>query len=144
MKGKNKVNLLGRVGQDAKVTSLSNGGQAARFSLATTDQWRDNNGNKQEKTTWHNVVAYGQTAGKLGAQIRKGTLVDVEGKINNYEYEKDGQKRYGTEIVLKEITFLSPKQEGGSRSSGGSQQEFNDMPESEIAEEPMFADEDEH
>lgn len=97
----NRVQIIGRVGQDPAL------GQALKFSVATSDKWTDKNGAPQEKTEWHNIVAFGKLA-EIGAKyISKGDLIYIEGKLQTQSYEdKEGIKRYSTNIIASNIQFL--------------------------------------
>ena len=105
---KNLVVLIGRVGNEIETKTLSNEQQAVNFSLATTEHFTNSKGEKVEDTQWHKVVAYGKTAENVGKIVNKGDLIEVEGKIVYRSYEdKDGQKRYITEIVTNSFLLLS-------------------------------------
>ena len=109
-RGMNKVMLIGRVGEEPKVTALQNG-TVANFSFATSDSYIDAQGNKQEKTEWHRLTAWGKTAEIVQKYIHKGDCLYVEGKIQYREYEKNGEKRYATDIVIHELNMLSERKE---------------------------------
>jgi len=113
--GVNKVIIVGNLGKDPEVKAV---GQTtvANFSLATSESYTKD-GQKQEKTEWHKIVAWGKLAELAGQYLRKGRQVYVEGKLQTREYEKDGQKRYSTEIVANNITFLGGG--SGGREAGG-------------------------
>ncbi|MGZ7033042.1 MAG: single-stranded DNA-binding protein, partial [Thermoanaerobaculia bacterium] len=90
----NKVILVGRLGKDPEIRSTPSGTSVARFSLATDEKFTDRNGEKQERTEWHNIVAWGKLAEICGQYLKKGKLVYVEGRIQSREYEgRDGIKR---------------------------------------------------
>lgn len=100
-RGVNKVILVGTCGQDPEVRHLQNGNAVTNLSLATSEQWTDKQtGQKVEKTEWHRVVLFGKVAEIAGEYLRKGSQVYIEGKLQNREWEKDGIKRYSTEIVV--------------------------------------------
>ena len=108
---RNKVRLIGRLGAQPEVVNLDSGKMLARFSLATNEDYRTKEGERQEKTQWHSVTAWGNTAQRVAKLLTKGQEVLVEGKIVNNSYEtKDGEKRYGTTIEMSEFLMLSPKQ----------------------------------
>lgn len=117
----NKVMLIGNVGQDPEIREFSNGNKVANFSLATSERWKDkNSGEKKEKTEWHRISVFNEGLIKVIDQyVRKGSRLYIEGKIVTRQYEKDGEKRYTTEIHLTgfdgKITLLG---EGGG--GGGS------------------------
>ena len=97
----NKVLLIGRLGQDPEIRHTKNGRAVASFSIATNESWRDKEGIQQERTDWHNCVAFGPTAEKyIEPYVKKGTLVSVEGTLQTRSWDdKDGNKRYTTEVV---------------------------------------------
>ncbi|GLX87840.1 single-stranded DNA-binding protein [Pseudomonas fragi] len=100
-RGVNKVILVGTCGQDPEVRYLPNGNAVTNLSLATSEQWTDKQtGQKVEKTEWHRVSMFGKVAEIAGEYLRKGSQVYIEGKLHTREWEKDGIKRYTTEIVV--------------------------------------------
>lgn len=105
----NTVILLGNAGQDADSRTLDTGTKVARISLATTKAIKQADGTFKEQTTWHNVVGYGYSADKL-AWVGKGDKVMIEGEISSRSYDKDGEKRYVTDIVANKVINLKPKQ----------------------------------
>ena len=110
MSGVNKVILVGRVGKDPEVKNLTSGNIVANFSLATSETFKDKNtGEKKETTEWHNLVLWGKTAELAGKYVHKGDQLYVEGKITTMSWEKDGIKRYTTEIVVNSMQFLGSK-----------------------------------
>ena len=115
-RGVNKVILVGHLGQDPEVKYMPSGGAVCNVSLATTDSWKDkNSGERQERTEWHRVVFFNRLAEITGEYLRKGSQVYVEGRLQTREWQdKDGQKRYTTEIVANEMQMLG----GRSGSSG--------------------------
>ncbi|MDH0749485.1 single-stranded DNA-binding protein [Pseudomonas sp. GD03842] len=101
MRGVNKVILVGTCGQDPEVRYLSNGNAVTNLSLATSEQWTDKQaGQKVERTEWHRVSMFGKVAEIAGEYLRKGSQVYIEGKLQTREWEKDGIKRYTTEIIV--------------------------------------------
>jgi single-strand DNA-binding protein len=115
----NSVNLIGHLGKDPEVRYTGGGQAVANFSLATSDTWKDKNGEKQERTEWHRIVVWGKQAEHCGEYLRKGRLVHIEGRLQTREWDdKDGQKRYTTEIIANRVTFL-----GGGRDSGEASRE---------------------
>ena len=117
----NKVTLLGRVGKDPVVKHFDNGGAIAEFSLATDDSYKDKQGNKVEQTDWHNIkVTFPKLAEVVDKWVKKGMLIYVEGKIKNRSYDdKDGNKRYVTEIIADSFKMLGGKEDGGVAVSDG-------------------------
>ena len=109
----NKVILVGNLGKDPEVRFTPNGRARATFSVATSERWTDQQGQKQERTEWHNVVVWGKQAETCGQYLSKGRQVYVEGRITSRQYDdKDGNKRYITEIVARDVRFLGG---GGGR-----------------------------
>jgi single-strand DNA-binding protein len=100
-RGVNKVILVGTCGQDPETRYMPNGNAVTNLSLATSEQWTDKqSGQKVEKTEWHRVALFGKVAEIAGEYLRKGSQVYIEGKLQTREWEKDGVKRYTTEIVV--------------------------------------------
>lgn len=101
----NKVTLLGRLGRDPELRN-GNNTAVARLSIATTEKWRDKQGNPQERTEWHNVSLFGRQAEIAGEYLHKGELVYIEGSIRTSSYEKDGETRYSTDILGRELKLM--------------------------------------
>lgn len=110
----NKVILIGRLGDDPEVNHLDSGTAVAKFSLATSERFKDRNGEKQERTEWHKITVWGKLAEVVERYVRKGSQVMVEGKIQTSTYEKDGQKRYSTEIVCQNLQMLDSRPSDGN------------------------------
>ncbi len=107
---RNKVQLIGNLGQNPEIRTFDNGKAMAKFSLATTDSYRDSSGKKITETQWHNVVAWGTLAKTAEKYLIKGSEVAVEGKLTHRAYDdKDGKKRYFTEVVLSDLVMLRSK-----------------------------------
>ncbi len=107
---RNKVQLIGNLGNDPEIITLESGQKLAKFSLATNESYKDANGEKQTKTDWHNLIAWGKTADIVEKYITKGKEIAIEGKLTNRSYEtKEGEKRYVTEVVVSEILMLGSK-----------------------------------
>jgi single-strand DNA-binding protein len=103
----NKVTLLGHLGRDPEVRSMQSGTQVANISIATSRNWKDkSSGEKREETEWHRVVFYDKLAEIVGKYLKKGSQVYVEGRLHYGEYEKDGVKRFTTDIVADELRML--------------------------------------
>ncbi len=115
----NKVILVGNLGKDPEVRYMPNGEAVANFSIATTDNWKDKSGVKQEKTEWHNIVMYRRLAEIAGEYLKKGRPVYVEGRLQTRKWEKDGVTRYTTEIVADQMQMLGSGRDGGSTSYDG-------------------------
>jgi len=104
---KNKVQLIGNVGNEPEITNLDSGKKVAKFSIATNEFYKDSKGEKQQDTQWHSIVAWGKTADIIEKYVAKGKEVAIEGKLTSRSYEdKDGIKRYITEVVVNEILLL--------------------------------------
>ena len=109
MGGINKVILVGRLGQDPEVRYTPSGQPVANFSVATSEEWKDkNSGEKQERTEWHRIVAWRRLGEICGEYLRKGSQVYIEGRLQTRSWEdRDGNKRYTTEIVARDMQMLS-------------------------------------
>ena len=122
-RGVNKVILVGTCGQDPEVRYLPNGNAVTNLSLATSEQWTDKQtGQKVEKTEWHRVSMFGKVAEIAGEYLRKGSQVYIEGKLQTREWEKDGIKRYTTEIVVDmqgTMQLLGGRPQGDQQGPGG-------------------------
>jgi len=112
----NKVILIGRLGGDPELKYTSNGTAQAKLNLATSERWKDNDGNNQEKTEWHRIITWRRQAEFAGEWLKKGQLVCVEGKLQTRSWEQDGQKKYMTEVVADNITMLGSKGDSGGKS----------------------------
>jgi len=111
---RNKVSLIGNLGMDVELKTLTSGTHLAKFSLATNDSYKDANGERVEDTQWHNVIAWGKTAELAEKLLVKGSEVALEGKLVNRSYEdKDGNKKYISEIVLNEFLLLGKRESAG-------------------------------
>ena len=134
----NKVILIGNLGKDPELRFTSTGSAVANFSIATSEQWNDRDGNKQERTEWHNIVVWGKQGELCGQYLAKGRQIYVEGSIRTRSYDdKSGNKRYVTEIVAQRVRFLgggggtrmAPEAESGGGEEthgGGGQPPFDD------------------
>jgi single-strand DNA-binding protein len=110
----NKVILVGNLGRDPEVRYMPNGEAVANFSIATTENWKDKSGVKQEKTEWHNIVMYRRLAEIAGEYLKKGRPVYIEGRLQTRKWEKDGVTRYTTEVIGDQMQMLGSKDGGGS------------------------------
>lgn len=116
----NKVILIGNLGADPEVRYTQGGTAVANFRIATSEQWTDQSGQRQERTEWHRIVAWGKQAELCGEYLRKGRSVCVEGQIQTREWEdREGQKRFTTEIKAQSVTFLGGRGDGGGYGGGG-------------------------
>ena len=118
----NKVILIGHLGKDPELKYTPAGRAVAQFSLATNERWTGQDGQKNEKTTWHNIVAWGKQAEVMKEYLRKGSQVYIEGRIDNRSYEKkDGSgKAYISEVVVQNFQFIGGRGDnagGGGRSA---------------------------
>ena len=110
MRGLNKIMLIGRLGKDPEIRCTNGGQGVANFSIATDESWTDQAGQRQTRTEWHNIVAWGKLAETCGQYLKKGKLVYVEGRIQTRQWEdQHGVKRYTTEAVIHEMQMLEPK-----------------------------------
>ncbi|MFB9863332.1 single-stranded DNA-binding protein [Rufibacter immobilis] len=116
----NKVILIGNLGKDPEVRHLEGGVAVARFPLATSETFKDKNGDRQERTEWHNIVVWRGLAEVAEKYVKKGQSVYIEGRIRTNSYQdKDGIQRYSTEIVADNMTMLGGRSEGGSAQGSG-------------------------
>jgi single-strand DNA-binding protein len=115
----NKVLLIGNLGRDPEIRYLPNGEAVANFSIATTENWKDKNGDKQEKTEWHNIVMYRRLAEIAGQYLKKGSSIYIEGKIQTRKWQDktSGADRYTTEIIADQLQMLGGR--GGDQAGGG-------------------------
>lgn len=125
----NKVILVGNLGKDPDVRYMPSGDAITNITMATTDSWKDKNGEKQEKTEWHRVAFFGKLAEIAGEYLKKGSQVYVEGRLQTRKWQdKEGQDRYTTEIVADRMQML------GSRSGGGNYEVQDKAPAGESRE----------
>jgi len=136
----NKVILIGNLGKDPEVRTTPQGTTLARFSVATSTTWKDASGAKQERTEWHDVVAWEKLAQICGEYLQKGKQVYVEGSLQTRSWEdQNGQKRYKTEVKANNVIMLSPRDAtragAGAPAAGAGPREV-----SEVAEAPTYED----
>ena len=126
-KSVNKVILLGNVGKDPEIRSTGGGTMVANFTLATSDRFQDAQGNWQDKTEWHNLVAFKRTAEIVRDYVKKGSKLYIEGKIQtrSWDDKESGQKKYRTEILVNDMSLLSGRDDGGSGGGGYTRQQSN-------------------
>ena len=118
----NKVILVGRLGKDPEIRSTPQGSTVAKFTVATDEKFTDREGNKQERTEWHNIAAWGKLGEICGQYLRKGKLVYIEGSIrtDSWDDKESGQKKYRTEIIANTMKMLDRRgDEGGGGGGGG-------------------------
>ena len=107
---RNKVQLIGRLGQDPEIVNFEDGNKLAKFSMATDDSYKDKKGEKVERTYWHNVVVRGGLVNVVENYVSKGQEIAIEGKLTNRHYDdKDGNRKYLTEVFCTELLLLGSK-----------------------------------
>jgi single-strand DNA-binding protein len=124
----NKAILVGNLGRDPEIRYMPNGEAVCNFSIATTENWKDKNGQKQEKTEWHNIVMYRRLAEIAGEYLKKGRSVYIEGRLQTRKWEKDGVTRYTTEIIADQMQMLGSREGGASSNAsydGGTADDMN-------------------
>jgi len=132
MAGVNKVILVGNLGDDPEARSLNNGGEVVNLRVATSENWKDKDGNRQERTEWHRVVIFNENLGRVAKNyLRKGSKVYLEGAIQTRKWQdQSGQDKYSTEIVLQrfrgELVLLDSRGDGGGARGGGGGGDFAD------------------
>ena len=130
----NKVILIGNLGKDPELKYLASGKAVAEFSIATSENWKDKDGNRQEKTEWHNIVLWGRTAEVAKEYLSKGSSVYIEGRLQTRSWDdNDGNKRYKTEIVGDRMQFIGSRQGGGGAPNSGSSQSQGGQPQEALA-----------
>ena len=114
-KSVNKVILVGRLGKDPEVKYTPSGTPVAKFSLATNERYKDKGGEWQDRTEWHNIVAWQRTAEIVGEYVKKGSQIYIEGRLqtSSWEDKQSGEKKYRTEIVVSDLVLLSSSRGGG-------------------------------
>jgi single-strand DNA-binding protein len=119
MSSLNKVTLIGRLGRDPEVRNFQNGGKVVNFSVATSERYKDRDGNQQEKTEWHNVAIFNEKLGEIAEKyLRKGAQVYLEGQLQTRKWQdQSGNDRYSTEVVLRpyrgELQLIGGKRDDG-------------------------------
>jgi single-strand DNA-binding protein len=129
--GVNKVILIGYLGADPDMRYTPSGAGVCELRLATSESWKDKNGRRQERTEWHRIVVWGKTAEICAKYLAKGRQVFIEGRIQTRTYDdKEGQKRYITEIIANDVQFLSSGRDGAGSggSAGGGRRGADDGP----------------
>ncbi|QJR81280.1 single-stranded DNA-binding protein [Alteromonas pelagimontana] len=122
-KGVNKVILVGNLGNDPEVRYMPNGNAVANLSLATSESWKDQQGQVQERTEWHRLTMYRRLAEIAGEYLKKGSQIYVEGKLQTRKWQdQQGQDRYTTEIIVDQMQMLGGRQENSGSAGGGYQQ----------------------
>jgi single-strand DNA-binding protein len=119
-RGINKVILIGNLGRDPETRYSQGGNAVTKFSVATSESWRDrNSGEQQEKTEWHNVVCFSKLAEIAGEYLRKGSKVFIEGSLSTSSWEQDGVKKYRTEVIARDMQMLDSRGMGGGGMGDG-------------------------
>ena len=133
MSGVNRVIIIGRLGQDPDVQYTPSGVAVAKFSVATSESWKNKDtGEKEEKTEWHRIVVWRRLAEVCGEYLKKGSQVYIEGKLQTRTWEdKEGNKRWTTEIVAQNMQMLGSKRDGGGQGQV-SKEYYGDPPPEEI------------
>jgi single-strand DNA-binding protein len=130
MAGVNKVILVGNLGDDPESRSLNNGGEVVNLRVATSENWKDKDGNRQERTEWHRVVIFNENLGRVAkSYLRKGSKVYLEGQIQTRKWtDQSGADRYSTEVVLQrfrgELVLLDSRGGGAGGGGGGGAEDF--------------------
>ena len=145
-RGVNKVILVGNLGQDPELTYTPNGLAVARFSIATAERRKSQEGEWTDHTEWHKIVTFGKTAESAGEFLKKGRQVYIEGRIQTRNYEKDGIRHYFTEIITNNWIMLGRRDEAGrpvgaqpsEESTPGESQADNGAPESDVEDDLPF------
>ncbi len=132
MAGVNKVILVGNLGADPESRSLNNGGEVVNMRIATSESWKDRDGNRQERTEWHNVVIFNENLGRVAkSYLRKGSKVYLEGQLQTRKWtDQNGNDKYTTEVVLQrfrgELVLLDSREGGSGSSFGGGGGSYGD------------------
>jgi single-strand DNA-binding protein len=151
MKSVNKVILLGNVGKDPEVKFTPNGTAVAKFSLATNTKYKDQGGEWQDRTEWHNIVAWQRLAEIVGEYVKKGSKIYIEGRIqtSSWDDKQSGEKKYRTEVIANDLVLLSGRgegesSEGRSRSASAGAASMDQRPSSadDLAQHAQITDED--
>jgi single-strand DNA-binding protein len=138
-KGVNKVFLLGNCGKEPEIRTAQSGMVIANFTLATADRQKDAQGNWQDKTEWHNLVAFQRTAEIVRDYVKKGTQLHIEGKIQtrSWDDKESGQKRYKTQIILRNINFLNSRPAGEAKAGSPSTPDADDYVDQGISDDSI-------
>ena len=135
MAGMNKAIIVGNLGRDPEISYTPAGLAIAKYSIATSDEWKDKaTGEKKEKTEWHRIVAFGRLAEICGEYLSKGRQVYIEGRIQTSSWEKDGITRYSTEIIAANMQMLGSKGSGYDRNQSAADGPAYDGPEQNMSQ----------
>ena len=141
MAGVNKVIIVGRLGNDPEVKTITNGQTVAHFNVATSENWTDQQGQKQERTQWHRIVVWARLAEVCGQHLSKGRQVYVEGRLSTRSWEdQQGQKRYTTEIIANTVQFLgsATDRDNSTSMSSAADKDFGAEPSFDTSDEIPF------
>ena len=132
----NKVILIGRLGQDPELKFTQSGIAVAKFSLATSQSWKDQDGNNQEKTEWHNIVVWRKLAEICSEYLKKGSKIYCEGSLSTSTWEDENKKKhYKTDIVLNDMIMLDTK--GGNEATSNRKTEQNEVTQTEVKDDDL-------
>ena len=136
-RGVNKVILVGTLGSDPEVKVLDGGKAVTNFSIATSESWKNSNGEQQEKTEWHRIVAFGRPAEVLGEYLKKGSQVYIEGKLQTDSWvDENDNKRSATKVMVSQFQFLGGNTGGNTGGNSGGDQGAAPKPKQEAAPKP--------
>ena len=139
MSGVNKVMVIGRLGNDPELRQTGSGQNVCTMNLATSETWKDQNGERQERTEWHRIVVWGRAAENCAKYLAKGRQAFVEGRLQTRSWEgQDGQKKYTTEIVAQNVQFLGGGNASESTSRNNGDVDFKPEPYFDSNEEVPF------
>lgn len=130
----NKVILVGALGRDPETRFMPNGEAVTNFSMATSESWKDKQGNKQEKTEWHNIVMYRKLAEIAGEYLKKGASVYIEGRLQTRKWEKDGVTRYSTEIIADSMQMLGAKSDNQAQGNTNAPAQKENAPKGDFSD----------
>ena len=129
----NKAQLIGHLGCDVELRYTQSGTPVANFRVATNEYWNDKNGERKERTEWHRIVAWGKVAELCGEYLSKGRQVYIEGSLRTRAWDdRDGNKRYTTEITAQNVRFLGGRPGGQKKQTTGNAEDIVDMPQENI------------
>ena len=123
----NKVTLIGNVGKDPEIKTFASGNKVANITLATSERYKDRNGEQKEETEWHSVQAFGKLADVVERFVHKGSLLYLDGKIRTRSYEADGRTMYRTEILADHIQMLDRREQGNRPQALGPDEDLPDF-----------------
>ena len=144
-RGINKVILIGNLGRDPETRYMQNGNAVTNFSVATSETWRDKStGDNQERTEWHNVVCFAKLGEIAGEYLKKGSKLFIEGSLRTSSWEADGQKKYRTEVIARDMQMLDSRGAGmgGGMSGGMNDGGYNQSPPANQQRAPQAASQD--